>query len=113
MFKGSRAGLTLWVLEIVLQDDESEEDLRLLSNEEATRACMLSMTEPEVPCGSSGPLCVVSSTALGFQRLFIPAEPIECLRVLKEIWIGRKHCHRGGDQSTLRQMGAIGEGKAF
>ena len=47
-FKTSRARLTFRVLEIVLQDDKSKKDLHLLGSEEAARACMLSVTEPEV-----------------------------------------------------------------
>ena len=113
VFKASRARLTLRVLDIVLQDDENKKDLHLLSNEEATRACMLSMTEREVLCGGSGPISIVSSAALSFQRLFVPTEPIEGLRILKEIWIGGKHCDGSSDQSTFRQADAIRKRKAF
>ena len=89
----SGARLTLRVLDIILQDDESKNHLQFLGSEEATRACMLSMTESEVLWGGSRPIDVISSTAIaiGFERFFVPAEPIECLRVLNKIWIGRKH----------------------
>jgi len=108
-----RAGFALWVLEIVLQDDESKEGLQRLASKEATRTCVLSMTEREVSCGGSGHIGIVSGKALGLQRFSVPAEPIECLRVLNEIWIARKHCRGGCECGTLPQIGAIGKSEAL
>jgi len=111
--KNRRAGFALWVLEIVLQDDESKEGLQRLASKEAARTCVLSMTEREVSGGGSGHIGIVSGKALGLQRFSVPAEPIECLRVLNEIWIGRKHCRGGCECGTLPQIGAIGKSEAL
>jgi len=111
--ESSRARLTLWVLEIVLQDDESKEGLQHLSSKEASRARMLSMTEREVACGGSGPIVTVNGQPLGFLGLSVPTEPIESLRVLNKIGISGKHYGRGPDQSALWQTGAIGKSQAF
>jgi len=108
-----RAGFALWVLEIVLQDNESKEGLQRLASKEATRACVLSVAEREVSCGGSGHIGIVSGKAIGLQRFSVPAEPIECLRVLNEIWVGRKHCRGGCECGTLPQIGAIGKSEAL
>ena len=70
-----------------MQNNEGENDLHLLSSQEAVRACVLSVTKYEVACGGSGPIYIVSSNALSLQGLFVPAEPIERLRAFKEIGI--------------------------
>ena len=59
--------MTFRVPEIVLQDDESKKDLHLLGSEEAARACMLSVTEPEVSWRGGSLIGIVSSPVLSFQ----------------------------------------------